>query len=72
MVIRDDVGLVVVAMSKKISISLGSLEAEAKAMEVAIQLQLIFGSDKLSLRLIPFSYTMPFKGTMQLPLPLRM
>ena len=41
MVIRDDAGLVVAAMSKKISISLGPLEAEVKAMEAAIQ----FGID---------------------------
>nr|XP_023923255.1 uncharacterized protein LOC112034669 [Quercus suber] len=37
MVICDDAGLVVAAMSKKISFPLGPLEAEAKAMEAAIQ-----------------------------------
>ena len=43
MVIRDDAGQVVAAMNKKISIPLGPLEAEAKAMEAAIQFAIDIG-----------------------------
>ncbi|KAK7825031.1 putative ribonuclease h protein, partial [Quercus suber] len=43
MVLCDDAGLVVAAISEKISFSLGPLEAEAKAMEAAIQFAIDIG-----------------------------
>ena len=53
LVLRDSQGSVLAAMSKRVPANLEALEAEAKAMEIAVQFAGETGLERCILRLTP-------------------